>query len=213
MRRLLAVITLLSAGWAQAENLYTYVDSNGVKVITNLGSSRSARTTQPESTPSDEGRFASLIDRFSKQYGISSDLVEAIIRVESNYDPTAVSAKNCKGLMQLHPDTAKRFGVTDIFDPEENLHGGIKYLRYLMDQFPDNLDHVLAAYNAGENAVSRHKGIPPYRETKNYVKKVKSLYNPTSIADAVEQRRKINRRIVRMVDSSGNVLLTNIPSS
>jgi len=215
MKKLLILIILLLTGSAQAEGLHTYIDQNGIKVITNLGSSRSARGAGQVS--GDAGRepdnYIPLIDRLSKQYGVNSDLVEAIVQVESNYDPLAISLKDCKGLMQLHPDTAKRFGVSDIFNPEENVKGGIKFLLHLMDKFPNNLDHVLAAYNAGENAVRRHKGIPPYRETVDYVKKVRALYNPITKAEAIERRRQMNRKILRVVDSSGKVLLTNIPAS
>ena len=92
-------------------------------------------------------------------------------QVESDYDPFAVSPKGCKGLMQLHPDTAHRFGVDDIFHPEDNLNGGIKYLLSLIGRFNGDLPLILAAYNAGENAVIRHQGIPPYEETVNYVKR------------------------------------------
>lgn len=214
MKRLLLLL-ILTITPCQAEKLHTYLDSNGVKVITNLGSSRSSlnsgsTTNQPDS---DNPNYIPIIGRLSEQYGIASDLVEAIVQVESGFDPLAISPKDCKGLMQLHPDTAKRFGVVDVFDPEENIEGGLKFLKHLMERFPDNLDHVLAAYNAGENAVLRHNGIPPYQETVEYVKKVRSLYNPISKEEALEQRRKMNRRIVRIVDSSGEVLLTNIPAS
>lgn len=214
MKRLLLLL-ILTITPCQAEKLHTYLDSNGVKVITNLGSSRSSlnsgsTTNQPDS---DNPNYIPIIGRLSEQYGIASDLVEAIVQVESGFDPLAISPKDCKGLMQLHPDTAKRFGVVDVFDPEENIEGGLKFLKHLMERFPGNLDHVLAAYNAGENAVLRHNGIPPYQETVEYVKKVRSLYNPISKEEALEQRRKMNRRIVRIVDSSGEVLLTNIPAS
>jgi len=214
MKRLLLLL-ILTITPCQAEKLHTYLDSNGVKVITNLGSSRSSlnsgsTTNQPDS---DNPNYIPIIGRLSEQYGIASDLVEAIVQVESGFDPLAISPKDCKGLMQLHPDTAKRFGVVDVFDPEENIEGGLKFLKHLMERFPGNLDHVLAAYNAGENAVLRHNGIPPYQETVEYVKKVRSLYNPVSKEEALEKRRKMNRRIVRIVDSSGEVLLTNIPAS
>ncbi len=115
------------------------------------------------------------------RHGVDAELIKAIIRVESNYNPLAVSVKGCKGLMQLHPDTARRFGVTDIFDPAQNIEGGVKYLKFLIEYFKNDIPKVLAGYNAGENAVTRYKGIPPYRETKEYVKKVESLYQSAEL--------------------------------
>jgi len=109
--------------------------------------------------------------------GVDPDLVEAIIAVESAFNPLAVSAKGAMGLMQLMPTTASRYGVTDPFDPKDNIAGGVRYLRDLLHRF-DKLIHVLAAYNAGETAVEMYRGIPPYRETQQYVKKVLSRYRP-----------------------------------
>jgi hypothetical protein len=214
MKRLILILLLCQCS-IYAERLHTYVDENGVKVITNLGSSRTglSKKSSVEERFDQNRNFIPIIGKISDQYGISSDLVEAIVKVESGFDPLAVSVKDCKGLMQLHPDTVKRFGVSDVFDPEENIEGGVKFLKHLMGRFPDNLDHVLAAYNAGENAVLRHKGIPPYRETRNYVKKVRALYNPVSREEALALRRKLNRKIIRVVDTSGEILLTNIPAS
>lgn len=109
--------------------------------------------------------------------GVDPDLVEAIIAVESAFNPLAISAKGAMGLMQLMPKTASRYGVTDPFDPKDNIAGGVRYLRDLLHRF-DELIHALAAYNAGETAVETYHGIPPYRETQQYVKKVLSRYRP-----------------------------------
>lgn len=108
----------------------------------------------------------------SQKYGIDESLVKAVIHAESYFNPHATSHKGASGLMQLMPATAAKYGVTDIYNPQQNITAGIKHLRYLMSLFPDNLKHVIAAYNAGENAVSKYNGIPPYRETQGYVKKV-----------------------------------------
>ncbi|MFQ5538945.1 MAG: lytic transglycosylase domain-containing protein [Candidatus Binatia bacterium] len=105
-------------------------------------------------------------------------LVEAIVAVESAFDPRALSPKGAMGLMQLMPQTASRYGVSDPFDPQENLTGGIRYLRDLLRLFDGDLPQVLAAYNAGENAVLRYRGLPPYRETRDYVRKVLARYQP-----------------------------------
>jgi soluble lytic murein transglycosylase-like protein len=114
-----------------------------------------------------------IIKDASELYGIKPSLIKAVIKTESNFNPNAVSKKGACGLMQLIPSTAERFGVGDIFDPRSNIYGGTKYLNYLMDFFKGDLSLVLAAYNAGENAVVKYNNkIPPYKETKNYVKKV-----------------------------------------
>src|SRR5574341_2024556 len=103
-------------------------------------------------------------------------LVKAIIRAESNFDPFALSRKGAQGLMQLMPRTAGRYAVGNAYDPEANIRGGVRYLRSLHDMFPGQLPLVLAAYNAGENAVLRYDGIPPFPETRDYVARVLGFY-------------------------------------
>ncbi|MGQ9365990.1 lytic transglycosylase domain-containing protein [Azospirillum sp. A39] len=117
-----------------------------------------------------------LVTKLAPAYRLDPDLVLAVISVESGYRPNAVSPKQAMGLMQLIPDTAKRFGVADPFDPEDNIRGGMKYLRWLLAYFKGDVSLALAGYNAGENAVLRHGGVPPYTETQNYVVRVRSLY-------------------------------------
>ncbi len=112
------------------------------------------------------------IYRESQKHGIDDSLVKAVIYTESYFNPNATSHKGASGLMQLMPATAEKYGVSDLYNPHQNITAGIKHLRYLMTLFPDNLKHVIAAYNAGENAVNKYNGIPPYRETQGYVKKV-----------------------------------------
>jgi hypothetical protein len=102
-------------------------------------------------------------------------LVRAIIQVESDFDHLAISSKGAQGLMQLMPDTARRMGVTNAFDPRQNIFGGVRYLRFLLDLFRGDIALVAAAYNAGENAVTRYGGVPPYKETRGYVEKVQTL--------------------------------------
>lgn len=214
MRGLLVALLFLTTS-GLADPIRVYVSDAGNKVFTNLGTRRAAEPVQgsaPASTAS-ETDYSSLVSKYAEQSGIDENLVHAMIRVESNYDPNAVSPKGCKGLMQLHPDTARRFGVQDIFDPAENIQGGIKYLNFLMDYFKRDLKLVLAAYNAGENAVTRHQGIPPYRETRDYVKKITARYNPApdnqTLAAAVSRQ---HQRIYRIVHPDGRVLFTNTPT-
>lgn len=112
------------------------------------------------------------VRKLAPRYELDPALVLAVIRAESNFNPRAKSAKNAQGLMQLIPATAKRFEVDDVWDPLQNIHGGMAYLRWLLDHFKGDEELALAGYNAGENAVHRHKGIPPYPETRSYVKRV-----------------------------------------
>ena len=119
-----------------------------------------------------KGPIASMVRELAPQYKLNPDLVLAVVEVESNFNPQAQSNKNAQGLMQLIPETAERFGVQNVWDPEQNLRGGMAYLRWLMAHFGGDLELVLAAYNAGEGAVQRHGGIPPYAETQQYVKRV-----------------------------------------
>jgi len=133
-------------------------------------------------TPADavkEDTLAGLTQEMAPRYGLDPSLVLAIIEVESAFDPRAISSKGAQGLMQLMPATSTRFGVQDPFDPVQNLAGGMAYLRWLLKQFRGNLPKALASYNAGEHAVARHGGIPPYPETQDYVKKVLTRYQQT----------------------------------
>lgn len=113
-----------------------------------------------------------LVEQLAPQYQLQPHLVLAVIQVESNFDALALSPKNARGLMQLIPDTAARFNVRNAFDPVQNLRGGMAYLRWLLAYFEGDLTLALAAYNAGEGAVERYRGIPPYRETRDYVRRI-----------------------------------------
>ena len=117
-----------------------------------------------------------LVQKLAPEYGVYPRLAMAIIRAESNFNPTAVSPKNAQGLMQLIPETAERFNVKKPFDPEQNIRGGLAYLRWLLAYFQGNIALVAAAYNAGEGAVNRYAGIPPYAETQGYVKRIREIF-------------------------------------
>lgn len=123
-------------------------------------------------------QYAALIDRTAARLGVPSGLVRALIQVESAYRAEARSRKGAIGLMQLMPDTARRFAVRDPYDPGANIEGGIKYLRFLLDRYRFDVTLALAAYNAGEAAVERFQGVPPYAETRNYVQAVLKLAGP-----------------------------------
>jgi soluble lytic murein transglycosylase-like protein len=125
-----------------------------------------------------------LITPVAERYGLEPNLVAAVVWVESSGDPKAVSRKGASGLMQLMPDTAEALGVGDVFDPAQNLEGGVRYFKKLLDQHQQDLSLALAAYNAGPQAVARHGGIPPYSETEHYVKRVLELYRGEEAPDS-----------------------------
>lgn len=136
------------------------------------GGTRIAARQHPAS-----GEVAKLVRSLAPRYALDPNLVLAVVETESNFNAKAVSPKNAQGLMQLIPATAERFGVRDVWDPEQNLRGGMAYLRWLLDRFDGDVELALAGYNAGEKAVERHGGIPPYAETQAYVKRIVARIN------------------------------------
>jgi soluble lytic murein transglycosylase-like protein len=153
------------------------------------------------------------VERIAEQNALPPELLHSVIKVESNYNPNAVSSKGALGMMQLIPSTARRFGVGDVFNPVENIQGGARYLRYLLDLYNGNYPLALAAYNAGEGAVAKHGGVPPYKETQNYLRLVKNQLDkrpskPASAAPAKpEPPRDPNApaRIREIVETDGTV--------
>lgn len=153
-------------------------------------------------------RYNTLIEKYADQHRVDPKLIKAVIRAESNFNERALSSKGAKGLMQLMPGTARRYGVSNTFDPEENIQGGTRYLRFLLDMFNDDVLHAVAAYNAGENAVLRIGGIPPYRETIEYVRRVTHYYGNEKHQVKTETANDLGIYVSR--DQEGNILLTNI---
>ena len=177
--RLVLGVLLVIAGAANAE-VRVAVKRNGEKVIYNAGPSRGARGSDLNWLAKRHDRaskYDPIIEQYSAKYGVDPTLVRAVIQVESDFNPNCVSHKGARGLMQLMPATARRFGVTKLHDPEQNIHGGVRYLAYLLDLFNEDLPRVLAGYNAGENAVLKYGGIPPYEETGTYVKRAMTVYH------------------------------------
>jgi soluble lytic murein transglycosylase-like protein len=144
-----------------------------------LGKTSSSETgdtsTVPQSKYNGTSSFADLIQEASAKYGVDADLISAVIQTESNFDSDAVSPAGAQGLMQLMPATARSLGVSDSLDPEQNVDGGVRLLRQLLDQYDGNTSLALAAYNAGPGAVAQYGGIPPYQETQTYVQRVLQL--------------------------------------
>ena len=126
----------------------------------------------PARTPLFKSSYDATIIEAAKRFDVDAALVSAVIKAESDYNPRVISHKGARGLMQLMPATAKRFGVTNSFDPVANIYGGTRYLRWLLETFDGNADLAVAAYNAGEGNVWKYKGVPPFRETVNYIRKI-----------------------------------------
>jgi len=190
MRRLLmggSWILAVLVGAPATGQVFTRENANGVVEATNIPGLSGYRLTYPGKgtlihshrfTGSYSGEFDPDILDAAALHQLSPALVKAVIKVESAFDQWAVSSKGAQGLMQLMPFTARRFGVSDPFDARQNIFAGTRYLRILLDLFGGDLDLALAGYNAGENAVRRNGGIPPYRETRDYIHRVRSLLAP-----------------------------------
>lgn len=172
-------------GHVQAATMLQYTNASpGTPLPACLLSGIPLAILPPEERPSylqgPSRQVAILVDRLAPEFGIDPRLAMAIISVESGFNPLALSPKQAQGLMQLIPDTALRFNVKDAFDPEQNLRGGLAYLRWLLAYFQGDVQLVAAAYNAGERAVDRHGGVPPYPETRDYVSKIMARYRSGS---------------------------------
>lgn len=182
------IIVIACLAHPACADIYKYVDDEGVIHLTNVPTEPNVKYVLvfKEKRPilfnlkNDNGQYDSLIAKAAEKYNIDRDLIKAVIKAESNFNHRAVSRAGARGLMQLMPTTASYLQVQDSFHPENNIEGGVKYLRYLLDLFKGNLPFALAAYNAGENAVMRYNNIPPYQETRNYVRKVIEYFNSYS---------------------------------
>lgn len=187
----IAVFALLGvclAGPAGAGEVYLYALPDGTRMLTDhaihergytllraSGSLKGMGRLAAGGTPRggmDTQRLNRMIADIARRNGVDVALVKAVIRVESRFNPYATSKKGASGLMQLMPDTARRYGVDDLYDPRSNIEAGVRYLKYLLKKYHHHPQNALAAYNAGEDAVATYDGIPPYRETMDYVRKV-----------------------------------------
>lgn len=189
-RPLLGLGALVLLGGTAHADIYKHVDKDGVISFSNARNSPGklylknpppkAAPAQPfmpsDTSPERFHRYDTFIQQAAALYQIPEALIRAVIKVESNYDPRAISTANARGLMQLIPETAERMMVRDIHDPRQNIFGGVRYLRILANLFNGDLQLTIAAYNAGENAVIRFGGVPPFEETQNYVVKVMGYY-------------------------------------
>jgi soluble lytic murein transglycosylase-like protein len=187
--RFATMLLALAAGEVAHADLYSFVDAAGVTHFSNVPVDKRYRlllaTPVAERAEPGPGKwlaksalFDPMIERAARSAAVRPELVRAVIVVESAFNPRAVSKRGAQGLMQLRPATARRYGVSDAFDPEQNITAGAHYLRDLMARFGNNLELTLAAYNAGEDAVERYgRSIPPFSETRHYVPAVMSVYH------------------------------------
>jgi hypothetical protein len=214
------LLTLCPHEGARADEIVALVDEHGHKVYINTGqpltrvewATRSfhPRLPGPYNLPPQE--VDRLIQQTANRFRVDPQLVHAIIQVESEYNPNAVSRKGAMGLMQLVPATALRFGVANPFDPQQNIEGGVTYLNYLLNLFGGNLALSLAAYNAGEQWVLRTGGIPAFPETRDYVRKVTNVYRvgPSLTMPKPKAPEPEKAPIIRYVDAQGVVHFTNV---
>lgn len=218
---LLAVFSLLAAP-AYAD-IYKYTDENGVICYTDTPLGKKAdRLLKEKSVAPLEAKkgsskrsgdvtdYHSIVYDKASVYDIDPSLIKAVIKTESNWNSRAISRKGAIGLMQLMPGTAVDMNVRNPFDPEENIEGGTRYLRYLLERFNGDLTLALAAYNAGPKTVEKFGYVPPITETRQYVNKVLSLYNgKMSYPAAAVDKQKPIERIYKIVMEDGTVLFTN----
>lgn len=178
---LLLMFVFLSGSAVAETILYVYIDENGVYHFSQNkinNKYRRYKVWKNEGFIKDfnSGKYDAFIQQMGQTYGIDPRLIKAVIKAESNWDHTAVSSAGAMGLMQLMPATADNLGVPDPFNPYQNIEAGVRYLRKMIDMFNGDIILALAAYNAGPNAVKKYKGVPPYTETRNYIKIVMRYY-------------------------------------
>lgn len=189
LARVAMVLALTTAGWPAEAQVYRYTDENGITVLTNVkpepGRYENVRNVgcygtcikgvDWHSTPLKRTEYRDEVRAAAEIHGVDEALVRAIMHAESWFNPAAVSHAGAQGLMQLMPATQARFGVADPFDPLDNISAGVAYLAELLDEFENDWELAVAAYNAGETAVRRHAGIPPFSETREYVRRIRIL--------------------------------------
>jgi soluble lytic murein transglycosylase-like protein len=201
--------------------LYSYLDENDIQHFTNIPpvkrvwnlkvtGSEPVAAIQPVVVNQKSEPFVPIIEKYARDYQLDPSLIHSIIKAESNFNPKAVSSKGAQGLMQLMPATAARLGVSNSFDPEQNIRGGVRHFRWLMDNFNNNLDLSLAAYNAGENLVQRLGRVPAIKETLEYVRKITTQYDKKQLTAQNDKQSKA-APTYRYVDEAGVLHITNVP--
>jgi Transglycosylase SLT domain len=199
---LLVVVLPAAAEFVMEERDHVLYVKN-VEPAPAVARSKAAAASTPDS-------YRALIRDAAERHALTPALVESVIRVESNFQPRAVSPKGARGLMQLMPATATQLGVRNVFDARENVEAGVRHLRYLIDRYEGNVPLALAAYNAGVEAVARYGGIPPFAETRAYVARILSLLEQTGAARSRETPAA-SRTLYRYEGRDGGVVYSNLP--
>jgi soluble lytic murein transglycosylase-like protein len=202
-----AVITTAVPVYAETIRLATLDEAVRATKTTTSRASKSVRFKKRATLGScrDERAYSREIAEAATRYAVPERLIWAVIRAESGFEPRAVSRRGARGLMQLMPETAAILGVRDAFNPRENINGGVRHLRALIERFANNMSFAVAAYNAGETAVLAYRGIPPYRETQEYVTRVMLFYStPATVLE-------FPAGVHQVVERDGTILYTNIP--
>ena len=181
MRRvaIAAVVAVLAAGSAVAQRLggvVIFTAPDGTRQVVNVPSGEPAAGSVPDGLPERRVQLWPTVQEASRAHGLDPNLVDLVIRMESGYNPRALSSKGARGVMQLMPETATLYGVRNAYDPFQNIRGGVRYLSDLLERFNSDLSLALAAYNAGPKAVEKHGGVPPFDETRTYVRSILAAY-------------------------------------
>lgn len=191
----LALAAPLAAGEVQIRTL-----EDGTRLIFNESPVERSRRESNRLLPVPKAELKLLIDRYARFFGVAPQLVQAVVQAESGYNPKALSSKGAMGLMQLMPGTAELLGVTNAWDPQQNVRGGTAYLRQQLDRFDGSVRLAVAAYHAGPNAVTKYGGVPPYPDTQEYVERVLSLYQqnpPEALIDLAHDRARAQQEADR----------------
>lgn len=206
------ILIIGTSGASSYADIYKYTDENGTSHFTNIPPDKGYKKiisggrkdiSRYEGKTGENGYYDKIIESKSIKYNIKPSVINAVITVESDWDPEAVSKKGAIGLMQLMPSTAKDMQIEDPFNPEENIEGGTRYLRYLLDRFNEDINLALAAYNAGPALVEKFGGIPSISETRDFVKKVISI--------SENKNRAKTARIYKVTYEDGSTIFTNTP--
>jgi len=221
MRKACSVFCFLALAVSVASaEIYKYVDEDGVVCYTDAPFGKTSQQIEGDKVSSDRQKadvlsrpdFSSYVHQAAAKYDLEPELIKAVITTESNGNHRAVSRKGAIGLMQLMPSTANDLNVMNPFNPEENIEGGTKYLKQLLERFNGNLTLALAAYNSGPKTVEKYGAVPPILETRQYVKKVFSLYNGKKnyvFTDMISSSQKQYSTIYKIVLDDGTILFTN----
>jgi soluble lytic murein transglycosylase len=197
------LIFLTLPAFSSHADIYKFKDENGVTHFTNIPQNKDYKIVISEKKTRSGNDFSYIIRKKSRKYNIEPSIIKAVITAESNWNPRAVSKKGAIGLMQLMPSTARDMQINNPYDPEENIEAGTRYLRFLLDKFEGNLTLALAAYNAGPGKIEKSGGVPPFPETKKFVRKVISISKARSYTAST--------RINKVVFNDGTILYTNTP--